>query len=270
MDVIYDLLTAVDKIGSVTDLPIERQGGLDMPDTSRAFSVELHELHYQKPEEKSASIQSVSLRVEPNEKVCIAGNSGSGMIHLAEILAGTLSDYAGSVLINGFGLRDLDLTYFRDHISANGTTDDLFEGTLIDNILVGNPKIQTTEAIQVLEQVGLEKQVAGWSLGIDTPLPSEGKGLNPELAHRIILARCLARKPRLMLFHDHFSGITAKEKSNLFKNLISNLDATLICFSADPVIMANCDRVIVLENGTVKTSGSYTSLVQNGLLVNII
>jgi ABC-type branched-subunit amino acid transport system ATPase component len=270
MDVIYDLLTAVDKIGSVTDLPIERQGGLDMPDTSKAFSVELHELHYQKPEEKSASIQSVSLRVEPNEKVCIAGNSGSGMIHLAEILAGTSSDYAGSVLINGFGLRDLDLTYFRDHISANGTTDDLFEGTLIDNILVGNPKIQTTEAIQVLEQVGLEKQVAGWSLGIDTPLPSEGKGLNPELAHRIILARCLARKPRLMLFHDHFSGITAKEKSNLFKNLISNLDATLICFSADPVIMANCDRVIVLENGTVKTSGSYTSLVQNGLLVNII
>lgn len=270
MDVIYDLLTAVDKIGAVTDLPIERQGGLDMPDTSRAFSVELHELHYQKSEEKSASIQSVSLRVEPNEKVCIAGNSGSGMIHLAEILAGTLSDYAGSVLINGFGLRDLDLTYFRDHISANGTTDDLFEGTLIDNILVGNPKIQTTEAIRVLEQVGLEKLVAGWSLGIDTPLPSEGKGLNPELAHRIILARCLARKPRLMLFHDHFSGITAKEKSNLFKNLISNLDATLICFSADPVIMANCDRVIVLENGTVKTSGSYTSLVQNGLLANII
>jgi ABC-type bacteriocin/lantibiotic exporter with double-glycine peptidase domain len=270
MDVIYDLLTAVDKIGAVTDLPIERQGGLDMPDTSRAFSVELHELHYQKSEEKSASILSVSLRVEPNEKVCIAGNSGSGMIHLAEILAGTLSDYTGSVLINGFGLRDLDLTYFRDHISANGTTDDLFEGTLIDNILVGNPKIQTTEAIRVLEQVGLEKLVAGWSLGIDTPLPSEGKGLNPELAHRIILARCLARKPRLMLFHDHFSGITAKEKSNLFKNLISNLDATLICFSADPVIMANCDRVIVLENGTVKTSGSYTSLVQNGLLANII
>lgn len=270
MDVIYDLLTAVDKIGAVTDLPIERQGGLDMPDTSRAFSVELHELRYQKSEEKSASIQSVSLRVEPNEKVCIAGNSGSGMIHLAEILAGTLSDYAGSVLINGFGLRDLDLTYFRDHISANGTTDDLFEGTLIDNILVGNPKIQTTEAIRVLEQVGLEKLVAGWSLGIDTPLPSEGKGLNPELAHRIILARCLARKPRLMLFHDHFSGITAKEKSNLFKNLISNLDATLICFSADPVIMANCDRIIVLEDGTVKTSGSYTSLVQNGLLANII
>ena len=270
MDVIYDLLTAVDKIGGVTDLPIERQGGLDMPDTSKAFSVELHELHYQQPEEKTAALQSVSLRVEPNEKVCIAGNSGSGMISLAEILAGTISGYSGGVLINGFGLRDLDLTYYRDHISANGTSDDLFEGTLIDNILVGNPKIQTTEAIRVLEQVGLQKLISSWAMGIDTPLPSEGKGLSPELAHRIILARCLARKPKLMLLHDHFSGITGKEKSALFRNLTAHLDATLICFSADPVIMSNCDRVIILENGTVKASGNYTSLVQNGLLVNII
>ena len=222
------------------------------------------------PEEKTAALQSVSLRVEPNEKVCIAGNSGSGMISLAEILAGTISGYSGGVLINGFGLRDLDLTYYRDHISANGTSDDLFEGTLIDNILVGNPKIQTTEAIRVLEQVGLQKLVSSWAMGIDTPLPSEGKGLSPELAHRIILARCLARKPKLMLLHDHFSGITGKEKSALFRNLTAHLDATLICFSADPVIMSNCDRVIILENGTVKASGNYTSLVQNGLLVNII
>jgi ABC-type bacteriocin/lantibiotic exporter with double-glycine peptidase domain len=270
MDVIYDLLTAVDKIGSVTDLPIERQGGLDIPQVKNAFGVELHGVNYQSVLENVPVIQSLSLSVAPNEKICIAGNSGSGMLNLAEILAGTISSYSGTVLINGFSLRDLDLTFFRDHISANGTTDDLFEGTLIDNILVGNPKIQTIDAIHMLEQVGIQKLVGSWPLGIDTPLPSEGKGLNPELAHRIILARCLARKPRLMLFHDHFSGITSKEKSELFRNLIANLNATLICFSADPVIMANCDRIVILENGTVKASGNYTTLVQNGLLANII
>jgi len=270
MDVIYDLLTAVDKIGAVTDLPMERRGGLDMPDVSAPFGISLRNVTVVHPSEKQPALQAVSFDVAPGERVCIAGPSGSGKSTLADLLTGLVAQYEGSIQVNNFALRDIDLTYYRDHISANGTSDDLFEGTLLDNIIIGNPKIRTTEAINALEKVGLKNTVAGWPEGIDTQVISEGKGFSTGLAHRLMIARCLVRNPRLMILHDHFSGFTRKEKSELFRVVLSGQNGTVICFSNDPLVMAACDRLIILEDGKVKADGNYPTLLRQGSLTDLM
>ncbi|MFM7329470.1 MAG: peptidase domain-containing ABC transporter [Bacteroidota bacterium] len=270
MDVIYDLLTAVDKIGEVTDLPMERRGGLDMPDVSAPFSISMKQVACTHPSAKEPALSNLTLDITAGERVCIAGPSGSGKSTLADVLTGLVSHYEGSIQVNKFSLRDVDLAYYRDHIAANGSSDDLFEGTLLDNIIVGNPKIRTTEAINALDKVGLKDLVASWPEGIDTQVISEGKGFSAGLAHRIMIARCLVRDPRLIILHDHFSGFTRKEKSELFRVILSTPNTSVVCFSNDPLVMAACDRLIVMEQGTIKAEGAYASLLRQGMLTDLI
>lgn len=265
MDVIYDLLTAVDKIGAVTDLPMERRGGLDMPEVDSAFSISLRKV-FVKNTEGNYSMNGISFDINAGEKICIAGASGAGKSTLADLITGMISNYEGAIIINGFAIRDLDLTFYRDHLAANGPSDDLFEGTLLDNILVGNPKRKTIDAIEALEKVGLREMVASWPQGIDTPITSEGKGLSSGILHRLMIARALVRKPKLMMLHDHFSGLTVREKTEIFGKIFSETASTIICFSNDPLVMGACDRVFVMEAGNIKADGSYKELLQNGSL----
>lgn len=265
MDVIYDLLTAVDKIGSVTDLPLERRGGLDMPVANHAFSLSFKNVMY-KTSEGHVTLKDISFEIQPGERICIAGPSGSGKSTLSDLMTGMISNYEGAILVNGFSLRDLDLTYYRDHLAANGPSDDLFEGTLIDNILVGNPKLKTTEALEAMEKAGLKDLIATWPKGIDTAVTSEGKGFSSGILHRIMVARALVRKPKLMILHDHFSGLTRSEKTEIFSRIFSDKNSTVICFSNDPLVMGACDRVLLLETGLLKAEGSFKELLQNGLL----
>jgi len=266
MDVIYDLLTAVDKIGAVTDLKIFRLGGLDLAGLEKPISINLMNVTMRHPDSNASALSGINLEIASGEKVCIAGQSGSGKSTLFGLLAGLYSGFEGSVMVNGYSLRDLDLTFYRDHLAANGPESDVFEGTLLDNVTVGNPKIKTTAAIDALSRAGLGETIASWHNGIDTTISSAGETISAGLAHRIMMARCIARNPQLMLLSDFFSGFSSREKLQLL-NPAWNMDgATVICFSNDPAIMAACDRVVVLENGAIKTQGKFNELLKQGTL----
>jgi len=264
MDVIYDLLTAVDKIGAVTDLPMERRGGLDMPNVTEPFALSFKNVKA-RSSDGNFTLQNISFDIKPGERICVAGPSGSGKTTLADLMSGLVSSYEGAILVNGFAIRDLDLTYYRDHLAANGPSDDLFEGTLIDNILVGNPKLKTLEAIEALDKAGLKELIASWPSGIDTPVTSEGKGFSSGISHRIMIARALVRKPLLMILHDHFSGLTRKEKMEIFGKIF-NEKSTIVCFSNDPMVMGACEKVLLLESGRVKDFAPFRELMQKGFL----
>ncbi len=137
MDVVYDLLTAVDKVAAVTDLPLEKVGGIDFPKKLiQGYSVALHKVGYNYPGGDSG-LENINLSIQAGERVCIAGPGGSGKTTLTNIIAGLQGNFSGSVTINNYSLRDLDLTHLRDRIAKNISLDDIFDGTLLENITVG-------------------------------------------------------------------------------------------------------------------------------------
>ena len=133
MDVVYDMLTAVDKISQVTDLPLEKVGGIDLrkEDVDRGFSIEVKDLNYSYPGADDLSLKNINLSIACGTKLCIAGGNESGKTTLTNMLSGLNHKYKGLITINGYSLRDLDFTNLRDKIAKNVSQEDIFEGTIL-------------------------------------------------------------------------------------------------------------------------------------------
>lgn len=268
MDVVYDLLAAVDKVAHVTDLPIEKVGGFDFPTNAKGgFNVRTNNLNYQYKLSDYKALKNVNLTIKSGEVVCITGVGNSGKTTLMNILTGMYSDFEGVVTINNYSLRDLDITHLRDQVAKNISQEDLFDGTLLENITLGKTSTTVHDAILALEEVGLSDTVNALPKGLDTPILSGGKGLTKTMIHKIILARCLAKKPKLLILNEFFTHLTKSDKMALLNSIIKpERSCTVIIVSKDPIIMSACDRVIVLDDGTIRTEGTMEELTKSELL----
>ncbi|MEQ8924809.1 MAG: ATP-binding cassette domain-containing protein, partial [Fulvivirga sp.] len=272
MDVVYDMLTAVDKISQVTDLPLEKSGGLDIPtNKGKGFNIRIKQLKYKFPDSNKYALQNVNLNIQSGERVCISGGGGSGKTVLTNTIAGLNMNYEGIITMDGYSLRDLDVTNMRDKIGKNVSQEDIFEGTIIENILLSKPHAKSEDALWAINKVGIDDAIHNMPEGLDTPMLSGGKGLSNGLVNKIILARCLAKHPGLLILNDFFNDFLKRERLELINMLASDDNPwTLIVVSNDPVIMAACDRVILMEEGTIKTEGPFEDLVKSDELSKII
>lgn len=272
MDVVYDMLTAVDKISQVTDMPLEKPGGIELSNAQvqKGFTVEIKNLNYKYPEKHEAALKDINLSFKCGENVCIVGGNESGKTTLTNTISGINQDYTGAIVINGYSLRDLDLTNLRDKLAKNVSQEDIFEGTILDNITVGKPMVTTLDAAEAIKKVGLADKVNMLPGGLNTEVVSGGKGFSSSFINKLIMARLLVKKPRLMILNDFFAFFEKEEKEKLIKLVTSEEICTLIAVSNDPLVMAACDKVIVLDNGSVKAQGSYAELLKAGELNHLI
>lgn len=271
MDVIYDLLTAVDKIAHVTDLPIERSGGLDItPGNEKGFAVEIRNLSYTVPD-GDFTLRDINLSIAPGERVCITGPGGSGKTVLTNLLSGLYGDFKGSITLDGYSMRDLDMTHIRERIAKNISADDLFDGTLFENLAVGNTRTSAEQVMTALRSVSLDHWVSATQEGLRTQVLSGGKGLPNSVIQKLILARCIAKQPKLMVLNDFFIGLPRSEKLRLIQHLMDTANPwTFIAVSNDPLVMAACSRVIVLNEGRIEAEGTFSELMKTTELTPLI
>lgn len=269
MDVVYDLLTAVDKVSHVTDLPLDRAGGFDFPNpvVGNGYEISITNLRYKFEEKADFTLKDISLHIRAKEKVCISGPGGSGKTTLTNIVAGLYTEYEGGVSINGYSMRDLDIGNLRDNLAKNISQEDIFDGTIYENMTVGKSNTRINDVMDALEKVGLKESLSAFPEGLHTHVVSGGKGLPSSIKHKLILGRCLAKKPELMILNDFFSGLSKADKLQLLRCVI-NPDSswTLITVSNDPMVMAACDRVIIMDDGKIAAQGPYDELLQQGLI----
>lgn len=259
MDVVYDLLTAVDKVGNVTDLSLEKSGGLDFQKIpEKGFTVKLKNLKYKFENSDQYVLNGIDLEINAGEKICLSGPSGSGKTTVTNIITGLYSQFEGIATIDKYSLRDLDLTHLRDFVAKNISTEDLFDGSLLENITVGKPSVTVERALLALEEVGILDTVNALPQGLDTPLLSTGKGLTETFIHQLIVARCLAEQPKLLVLNDFFYSFTKAGKLDLLNRILKACsNCTVIFVSNDSLVQSACDRVAWLEQGKVKAVGPW-------------
>lgn len=255
LDSIYDVLTALEKIGNVTDLPLEKQDGMKLPVTMEeggAMAVELRKVGFNSHWSGNAVLNDIDLVLKPGEKVCITGSNGSGKSTLLHIIAGLVDPDHGTVLLDGQGLRSLALENARSAMGDSFTHEEIFSGTVLENIIMGRPWITEEQARASTVRTGLLPMLSDMPDGLLTVLDPLGSRLPQSLVRRIIIARCLAGRPRLVLYEDDALPMPANEHDVLLE-LLTGKDApfTLIAVSNDPLFQRHFQRIITLDGGRI-------------------
>ena len=273
MDTIYDMLTAVDKIGHVTDLPLENHGGITVPASyfEKGIHIRVEKLSYRYPGSKDYVLKDIDLEVKPGERVCITGYNGSGKSTLVNILDGIYDSYEGIVTLNSVSLHNLNLTVLRDHVAKNVSQEDIFDGSVLDNVTVGKPFVSYQNAIDALEGVGILDEINRMPDGLHTGLISGGKNLSSGLAQKIILARCIAKNPEVIILSDFFQFFSQLEQRKLIDYLTEERHRwSLIIVSTAPVIVSRCTKVVLLRRGQKIAEGTYDELKEEPFFQQLI
>ncbi|MBY0425152.1 MAG: ATP-binding cassette domain-containing protein, partial [Cytophagales bacterium] len=265
IDIVYDLLTAVDKIGHVTDLPLEKNDGINLNDlrSNDGFEIRIKGLKYKYEDKKNFTIKGVDMEVPSNSKICIAGHNGSGKSTLLHLISGLLHDYEGVININGIPLRDMNITSYRDNIGDNLSYEDIFEGTLEDNITLGKQGIKLENLLWAIKKSGLTEFVDNLPNGLHTNMVASGVDLPRHICQKIILARSIAENPKLVVIDD-FVTHDKKEKKHIMEFLLSKENPwTLIIVTNDPLILPLAEKIIYFKDGQIKDQGEFKDLIQN-------
>jgi len=272
MDTIYDVLTALDKIGHITDLPLDAPSGIRINNlhASEGFELETKNLSYSYPEKKEKILNNVNFKIKEGEKVCITGSNGSGKNTFTQILSGLLNNFEGVATVNGISLRNIHLTDWHDAVAINTVSDEIFEGTIEENIRLGKMGISQVQVVRAVEKAGLVDFVNKLKDGLYTKLLPTGKGIPGSAVRKIILARCMIKQPKLLIFNDYFDKLERAEKNTIIQSLCSDETGSLIAVSTDPYLMKKCDRVIIFDAGKIIAEGTYENLSNDSNFKRII
>lgn len=260
METIYDVLTAIEKIGTVTDLPLEDTATDRITDITKeeGLSVRLRDFSYRFEDAHDDIIKDFNLHISPGEKVCIAGFSGSGKSLLLQIIAGLYESYRGTIAYNNIPLGNVDLTELRYIMGDSLAREDIFSGTIAENISMGRPGINFDDIKKSAEIVGLTEYVEGIREGYNKVLDPEGRKLPKTIAQKIMLARSIIGKPKMILLEDTFNKLETLDRERLMDYLLNeNNGCTVIAVSNDPKVASHFNRIVALKDGEMIDCGTF-------------
>lgn len=272
METIYDVLTGLEKLGAVTDLPIEAEDGriFEEIDTGRGIEIKLEKLAFRFHDSDKNTLDNLDLSIEPNERICIAGYNGSGKSTLLQLLAGLYMDFKGSIAYNGFPVRNLNIHSLRQQIGDYSAQEDIFRGTILENITFASPSVEIKEVIDISNRIGLSTYVDKLHDGFDTMLLPEGSNVPQSIRTRIILARCIISKPRMLAVEGFFYGIEQRDREMISDFLTAREhNWTMVTVTDDPILASRCDRVIVMKEGRIVQQGVFEEVLAGPHFNNI-
>ena len=249
---VYDLLTSLEKIGQVTDIQLEREGGLVVlsTDGSHGLEVRTEKLSFNSRWNQRAVLEDINLHLRPGEKVCLSGSNGSGKTTLLRVLGGGITGTVGSILLDGHPMSSLDLEHVRSIIGDSLSDEDVFTGTVMENIAVGRAWITEAEILEACRVTGLMERLAFLPDGLLTKLDPQGARLPKSLVKRIVQARAIAGHPRLILLEDSLQDWETKDREQLLGCITApERPWTLLVVSNDPWVQQRCARTLHLRNG---------------------
>ena len=266
MDNIYDVLTALEKIVSVSNLPLEREDGIEIEANYFENGVDIHmdRVSFRYPHSENYSITDIDLKIEAGQSVCISGTNGSGKSTLLKLIGTLYEDYKGMITFNGIPLKNLKLNEFRKHIGYLSTQDDIFNGSILENIRLGNLNIKMQDIVAACKNVGLHSFINALPDGYKTELINNGQNLPSSIIAKIVIVRALVLKPKILLLDHFLTRIENRNRMNIIKYLLDKSHAwTIIMITNNPKIAEMCDKVIMIKDGRIVGEGSFNAIVES-------
>lgn len=250
LESIYDVLTSLEKLGNVVDKELESFDGEKPFLETENFTVDLEHVTYEVEDRNLPIIDNVSLKISKTCTIAIRGENGSGKATLLRLIAGIIEPTKGNIYINHTDLRGIHLNYYRSHLGQSLTEETPFEGTLRENITFGDKSITDEQIHWALEKVGLNSFLRKLPLGLKTMLSPEGRQLSYTVSKKIVLARSIVRKPKMLILKDPLDQFDKEEGLRIMDFLTDkNNGWSLVVVSQNPDWISKCSRVVTLDHG---------------------
>ncbi len=213
--------------------------------------------------ENEPVLQGVSFDVAENEIVALVGETGVGKSTACHLLLRFYDVRGGSVKIGGADVRSLPLDYLRSRVSFVSQEIFLFEGTIRENLLIGDPDASPEQLHTAVQAAGAESFIDAFPTGLETIVGERGIRLSGGQKQRIGIARALLKDAPILVLDEATSAIDA-ETENAIKDAIltASRDRTVLIIAHRPSTIMAADRIVVLEDGRVVETGNYQQLLQ--------
>ena len=261
LDKVYDVLTSVEKLGKITDQPVDEDGKIIFPDRNQGVSIQVLHLEFEYYE--TPVLKDISFEIQPGQKVAVMGADGSGKSTLLRVISGAYTDFKGGILIDNIPLRNYHADSLRAKTGILLSAQDIFNGTVLENITMGDKTIEPTQVMLLSEKVGLKDFLEEQHDGFETELDPVGKRLSRTVIQKILLLRALVNEPRLLLLEEPWTGFEKQMELQIKNYLLNQKECTIMVATNDAEFAAKCDVVLYLVDGQLRDNGNDYQINRN-------
>ena len=232
--------------------------------------IEMSHVSFRYEENTPYVLNDLSLDINAGEYVAIVGRTGCGKSTLVRLLLGFEKPEKGGIFYDRHDLNSIDPRSLRKHIGVVIQNGQLFQGDIFSNITISAPDLTLDEAWEAAEMAGIAQDIRDMPMGMQT-LISEGQGgISGGQKQRLMIARAVAPKPSILIFDEATSSLDNKTQKQV-SGALDKLNCTRIVIAHRLSTIRNCDRILVMDKGTIIEEGTYDDLIaQNGHFAELV
>jgi len=224
----------------------DRETGASLAAESKALRLDIRALSFRYSPTDEAIFTDFNLSIHAGESVAIIAPSGQGKTTLAKLLLGLLKPDSGTISVNGVGHTQLGMSHYRNHIGCVMQNDILFAGSIMDNISFFDENLDARRVEQVAAIAQIHNDIIAMPMGYNSMVGDMGSSLSGGQIQRILLARALYRRPRILILDEATSHLDVIKESNI-NNAIQHLAMTRIIIAHRPETILSANRIIQIS-----------------------
>jgi ABC-type bacteriocin/lantibiotic exporter with double-glycine peptidase domain len=260
----FAVVPVYDRLRTVLDAEPETPTvAAEPPRLSGRISVDAVTFGYEESEQPV--LESFTMQVEPGQLVGIVGPSGSGKSTIVRLLLGFEQPQRGRILYDGRDLLELDQRLLRRQIGVVLQGSRAVQSDILHTIIGLAPEATEADAWEAAEQAGIADDIRRLPMGMSTRLGSDSQSFSGGQVQKLLIARAIARRPRILIFDEATSALDNSSQSEVIQSL-SRLTATRIVIAHRLSTVRNADRIYVLDRGKVVGEGRYDDLARENRL----
>ncbi|MBR8835709.1 MAG: type I secretion system permease/ATPase [Stigonema ocellatum SAG 48.90 = DSM 106950] len=264
---LQQVLLSVDRIGDILNVAPEAEPGTGLVLPALKGQVTFEQVFFRYRTNIEPVLRGISFTVQPGQFVGIVGRSGSGKSTLSKLLQRLYQIESGRILIDGFDTKSADLASLRQQIGVVLQEDFLFNGSILENITLGNPDITAEQVVEAARCAVAHDFISELPHGYETNVGERGTALSGGQRQRIALARLFLSGSPILILDEATSALDSETEQQVLKNLqkvSTNRTVFLIAHRFAPLRRA--DLILVLEKGVIAERGTHLELLeQKGL-----
>ena len=233
-------------------------------------SIELSHVTFGYDTESKPVIDDLSIQIPARQYVAIVGRSGCGKSTLMRLLLGFEKPWRGAIYYDRKDISKLDMHSVRRHIGTVMQDGKLFSGSIFENIVITAPTLRQQDAWEAAEIAGIADDIREMPMGMHTVLQEGGGSISGGQRQRLMIARAVAPKPKVLMFDEATSALDNITQQKVSEAL-DKMKCTRIVIAHRLSTIRNCDRILVLDGGMIVEDGKYDELIQkNGIFAELV